>query len=239
MKQALKQLCKSLRLGYVMNHYEDIPFTSPEQYLYEVLLAEKKEREMGKVRRLLKKARFHQLKTLDDYTYESITFPVSLTKEKLQSLEFIQQKQNVLMLGAVGTGKTHLATALGIEACKQGCEVRFFRVADLVSLLQNKHQSGGLARFKREMEKCDLLILDELGFVPFHKDGSELFFHLISECYERNSVIVTSNLEFAQWTSVFGDNRLTGALIDRLIHHAHILAFTGESYRFGYALSGN
>jgi DNA replication protein DnaC len=238
MKQELKRLCKSLRLGYVMDHYEQLPFVNREQFLHAVLLAEKSEREMGKARRLMKKAKFHQMKTLDDYTFESITFPASLTEEQLCSMKFIESKQNLLMLGAVGTGKTHLATALGVEACKRGVNVRFFRVADLVSVLQSKHQTGSLQRFKRELDHCELLILDELGFVPFHRDGSELLFHLFSECYERNSVIVTSNLEFAQWTSVFGDNRLTAALIDRLVHHAHILAFSGDSFRLRHALSG-
>lgn len=239
MKQELKRLCKSLRLGYIMDHYEQLPFESREQFLYAVLLAEKNDREMGKARRLMKKAKFQQMKTLDDYTFESITFPASLSREQLCSMKFIEQKQNLLMLGAVGTGKTHLATALGVEACKQGINVRFFRVADLVSVLQSKHQAGTLQRFKRELDRCELLVLDELGFIPFHRDGSELLFHLLSECYERNSVIVTSNLEFGQWTSIFGDSRLTAALIDRLVHHAHILAFSGESYRLRNALSGH
>lgn len=238
MKKELEQLCKSLRLGYVMEHYEHLPFESRDQFLLAVLLAEKKQRELGKVKRLIQRAKFHQMKTLDHYTYESITFPPSLTKEHLTSLRFIERKENVLMLGTVGTGKTHLAIALGVEACKRGVNVRFFQIAELVSILQLKHQNGTLTRFKREMGKCELLILDELGFVPFHKDGSELLFHLISECYERNSVIITSNLEFGQWTSIFGDGRLTGALIDRLVHHAHILAFEGDSYRLKHALSG-
>jgi DNA replication protein DnaC len=238
MKEKLTRLCKELRLGYVMDHYESITFESKEQFLYAVLLAEKQEREMGKVNRLIKKAKFQQLKTLDEYTYESITFPSSITKERLSKVEFIRKKENILMLGEVGTGKTHLATALGIEACKHGYEVRFFRVSELVSILQLKHQNGSLQRFMNELSKCDLLILDELGFLPFHKDGSELLFQLISDCYERNSIIVTSNLEFGQWTSIFGDSRLTAAIIDRLVHHAHILPFTGESYRLKHALSG-
>ncbi|MCM3560268.1 ATP-binding protein, partial [Brevibacillus borstelensis] len=144
---------------------------------------------------------------------------------------------NAILLGPVGTGKTHLATAIGVEACKQGKKVRFYRVAELVSILQTKFHAGNLPRFQKELLDTDVLILDELGFVPFHKDGADLLFQLISECYERISIIVTSNLEFSQWNTVFGDNRLTAALIDRLVHHAHIVAFTGESYRLRHALS--
>jgi len=155
----------------------------------------------------------------------------------LKRASFVERKENAILLGPVGTGKTHLATAIGVEACKQGKKVRFYRVAELVSILQTKFQAGNLPRFQKELLDTDVLILDELGFVPFHKDGADLLFHLISECYERISIIVTSNLEFSQWNTVFGDNRLTAALIDRLVHHAHIVAFTGESYRLRHALS--
>jgi DNA replication protein DnaC len=237
LREQLKQLCKKLRLAYVMDHYESIPFTDREQFLYDILTAEKQEREMGKARRLMKKAGFGQVKTLDDYSFECITFPERMTAAGLLSHDFIQKRENILLLGAVGTGKTHLATALGIEACKKGHQVRFFRVADLVAILQAKFQNGTLTRFRKELGKCELLILDELGFIPFHRDGAELLFQVLSECYERNSVMVTSNLEFGQWNTVFGDNRLTAALIDRLVHHAHILAFTGESYRLRHAMS--
>ena len=130
-----------------------------------------------------------------------------------------------------------MGTALGVKACNIGYEVRFFRVADLVGQLEEALKEGTLHRLKRQIEKCDLLLLDELGYVPFQKQGSELLFHIIADCYEHKSVIVTSNLEFGQWNRVFGDNRLTSALVDRLVHHAHVIAFTGESYRLKNALS--
>ena len=151
-------------------------------------------------------------------------------------MAFLEKHENVLMLGAVGTGKTHLASALGILACTRGREVRFFRAVDLVNIMLEKHKAETLPRFLRELQKCEMLILDELGFVPFHQDGSELLFNVIADCYERRSVIVTSNLEFGQWKQIFGDNRLTAALIDRLVHHAHILAFTGDSIRLRQAM---
>ncbi|MBT9166341.1 MAG: Insertion sequence IS5376 putative ATP-binding protein [Chloroflexi bacterium] len=120
----------------------------------------------------------------------------------------------------------------------QGTSVRFFRSVDLANTLLEKHKNGSLARYMRELRRCELLILDEVGFVPLHRDGAELFFNVVADSYERCSVIVTSNLEFGQWTTVFGDTRLTTALVDRLVHHAHILGFTGESYRLRSALDG-
>lgn len=237
MREALKRACKTLHLAYVMDSYEAIEFEDKEQFLLHVLQAEIQHREENRLKRLLRKAAFTQLKTLQDYDFSAVTFPEHCTEVMLRDSCFLERKENVLMLGNVGCGKTHLATALGVEACRRGHTVRFFRVPDLVTILQEKHQNGTLARFQRELATCDLLILDEVGFVPFHQTGAELLFHVVSACYEHNSVIVTSNLEFGQWNTVFGDTRLTAALIDRLVHHAYILAFTGESFRLRHALS--
>lgn len=154
----------------------------------------------------------------------------------LRELEWLERKENLLLMGAVGTGKTHLATALGVEACRQGKAVQFYRASDLVAVLQKKFAAGTVSRFREKLKKVELLILDEVGYVPFSQTGSELLFNVIADCYERQSVIMTSNLEFGQWTSIFGDTKLTSALIARLVHHAHILSFTGESFRFKQAM---
>ena len=220
-----------------MDAYETAAFETKEQFLLSILQTEIRSREENRLKRLLKKAAFTQLKTLQDYDFDAVTFPENCTEVMLKDLCFLERKENVLMLGKVGTGKTHLATALGVEACRRGYTVRFFRVPDFVAILQEKRQNGTLARFQKELANCNLLILDEVGFVPFHQTGAELLFHVVSTCYERNSVIVTSNLEFGQWNAVFGDTRLTAVLIDRLVHHARILAFTGESFRLRHALS--
>jgi DNA replication protein DnaC len=197
-----------------------------------------KSRHTVKISRLIKKGKFRELKWLKTYQWsDQIHLPSTTTKEEICGLEFIKKKHNLMLLGAPGTGKTHLATALGLKACEQGMDVRFYRVADLVGDLEVALKQGKLQRIKRQIEKCDLLILDELGYVPFQKEGSELLFHIIADCYEKKSVIVTSNLEFGQWNRIFGDNRLTSALVDRLIHHAHVVAFTGESFRLKNALS--
>lgn len=236
--ELIQECCKKLRLGHVPKVYESLEFSSKEDFLLALLQEEMKARKSAKINRLIKKAGFSQQKTFADYELKSPeTFTDSLTLEELKDLVFMDRQENVMMLGSVGTGKSHLAIATGMEACQQGKIVRFFRVSDLVSTLLEKHQNGTLIRFMREMKKVDLLILDELGFIPFHKDGAELLFDLISESYETASVIVTTNLEFGQWNTVFGDKRLTAAIIDRLVHHAHILSFTGPSYRLTNALS--
>jgi DNA replication protein len=129
-----------------------------------------------------------------------------------------------------------MATALAVEACRKGISVEFFRVSELVETLKDKFNQGSIRRFKSKLKKTELLILDEVGYVPFDQVGSELLFNLIADCYERQSIIVTTNLEFGQWTSIFGDTRLTAALIDRIVHHASIISFPGDSNRLAEAL---
>jgi DNA replication protein DnaC len=128
-------------------------------------------------------------------------------------------------------GKTHLATAVALKACQKGKNVRFFTAAGLANQLLEKYQKGSLNNFLGTLKKVELIVVDEIGFVPLYKDGAELLFQVISDCYERRSLIITSNLEFSQWNTIFGDNRLTAAIVDRLIHHSHIFVFTGGSYR--------
>ncbi|MEC3018359.1 IS21-like element helper ATPase IstB [Bacillus cereus] len=234
----LQDACKSLHLSYIIDHYDEISFETKEQFLRDIFNIEIESRQTKKVANLIKKAKFRELKWLKNYEWsEQIHLPSTTSQEHICELRFFEGKQNLLLLGSPGTGKTHLATALGLKACEQGYQVKFFRVADLVGLLEEALKQGNLTRIKKQIEACDLLILDELGYVPFQKQGAELLFHIIADCYEQKSVIVTSNLEFGQWNRIFGDNRLTSALVDRLVHHAHIIAFTGESYRLRNALS--
>lgn len=149
---------------------------------------------------------------------------------------FLPAKENLIFLGAVGTGKTHLATAIALKACQEGHKVRFFTAASLANLLLEKNSKGTMNSFMGSLKKVELIVVDELGFVPLSKDAAELMFQVISECYERKSLIITSNLEFSGWNTVLGDNRLTAALIDRLVHHSHIVIFSGESYRLQQSL---
>ena len=237
MTQTLAEMCRQLRLAHII---EALELRNDEQLIRlteEILSAELEDRKRSKLNKLVHQAMFPHIKTFDGYIYDSVGFPASCNRDKLQSLEWIKKKENILMLGAVGTGKTHMAIALGVLACQKGMGVQFYRAAELVSILQEKFGQGLLTRFQSKLKKADLLILDEVGYVPFSQTGSELLFNVIADCYEQQSVIVTSNLEFGQWTSIFGDNKLTAALIDRLVHHAHILTFTGESFRLKEAMS--
>ena len=140
-------------------------------------------------------------------------------------------RENILLVGSPGTGKTHLATALGIEACGRGKKVRFFRVTELITQMMEAREERVLARLKGQLAKLDLLILDELGYVPASKLGAELLFDVISAAYERTSLIVTTNLPFERWVEVLGCERLTGATLDRLTHRCHVLEANGQSYR--------
>ncbi len=234
----IQDYCKKLKLAYIGEAYHHIEAETREEFLLKLLEIELHSRQTAKMERLVKKAGFSNHKTLEDYDSSlSITLPPSIMLDELKNLSFLEKKENVMMVGTVGTGKSHFSTALGVEACRHGKEVRFYRVGDLVSKLLEKHHNGSINRFLRDLKKADLVILDELGFIPFHKDGAELLFSVIAECYEQTSIIVTSNLEFGQWNTVFGDKHLTAAIIDRLVHHAHILSFSGESYRLRNALS--
>ena len=145
--------------------------------------------------------------------------------------EYIVNRESIILIGQPGTGKTHLTTALGIVACQMGKKVRFYRVSDLITQLLEAREERQLIRLKKSIALLEVLILDELGYVPASKAGSELFFDIISQAYERTSVIVTTNLPFEQWTEVLGNARLTGAVLDRLTHRCHILEASGESYR--------
>ena len=230
MTEQIEQYMRTLKLGGLAKEWRSVSYC--EQYVKELLELELREREVNRINRMVKTAGFQVIKTLEDFVWNrNIELPSGLTQEYMVELDFLKGKENLIFLGSVGTGKTHLATAIALKACQQGRHVRFFTAASLANLLLERNNKGTLNAFLGTLRKAELLVIDEIGFVPLHKDAAELLFQVISDCYERKSLIITSNLEFSQWNTVFGDNRLTAALIDRLIHHSHIVVFSGESYR--------
>jgi DNA replication protein DnaC len=207
-----------------------------ERYLLALTEAEAHAREANAERKRIAKARFPALKSLDSFEFAAIP---SLNKQAVLELtkgHYLEAKENVILVGPTGTGKTHISIALGIAACRQGKRVRFTTAAGLINELIEAQAQLRLSKLEAAVLKLDLLIVDEVGFVPFSKTGAELLFGVLTERHERGSVLVTTNLDFASWTDVFGDARLTGALLDRLTHRCHIIEFQGDSYRFKESL---
>lgn len=233
---------KQLRLPAVARHYAAMARDaqdrnlSHEEYLLALLEQEARTREENQRQQRLKKATFPMAKTLDLFEFHLIP---SLSKTKVLALskgEFVAKHQNVLLIGNSGTGKTHIAAALGMALVQGGYRVRFVTAHALVEELLIAKEERRLLHFEKQWMKYDAVICDELGYVPFTKMGAELLFQFFSARHERGSMIVTSNLDFGDWVQLFGDDKLTAALLDRLTHHAHILLMNGDSYRFRQTL---
>jgi DNA replication protein DnaC len=208
-----------------------------DEFLLDLTGAELQARAESRLNRRIKESRFPILKPLETFDLAAVPdLDIRLFRE-IAGGGYIQERRNVIFLGRSGTGKTHMATALGIEACKQNFRTRFVTCYGLVNELVEARQERTLQRLIQKYVRCDLLVLDELGYIPFSKEGSELLFQVLAERHEKGSVIITTNLGFADWTRVFGDATMTAALLDRLTHKAHIIHCSWESYRLKQSLN--
>lgn len=231
MEAQIKEYAKRLKLSWIPLNYKTIKAATHEEYLLKLFEYEIQQREERKINLLIQQATLPKVAG-KPFEWEDIQMAPGLNREYVLQGEFIEKQENLIFYGGVGTGKTFLSTLIALNAIqKQGKRVKFFTAAALVNALLEANEKGLLGRFFKQIEKLDLLIIDELGYIPLHKQGAELLFQIISMCYETRSLIVTTNLQFGQWNHVFGDPILKEAVIDRLIHHSHLLFFNGDSRR--------
>ena len=233
----LQHHLKTLKLPTVLREYAKLASQCAAegldhvQFLARLVELELIDRERRTIERRIKAAKFPAVKSLDSFDFKAIPSLNKVQVLELARCEWIDRRENVISLGPSGTGKTHVALGLGLAACQKGLSVGFITAAALVHELIEARDERRLLRLQKQLTNHKLLIIDELGFVPLSKTGAELLFELISQRYERGATLITSNLPFDEWTEVFGSERLTGALLDRLTHHVTILEMNGESYR--------
>jgi len=232
---------KALKLPTFLREYDKLARQCAAEgvdharYLLRLTELEIIDRERRTVERRIKEARFSAVKSLDSFDFTVIPSLNKTLVLELARSEYVARRENVIALGNSGTGKTHIALGLGLAACQKGLAVGFTTAAALVNELHEAHDEKRLLRLQRQLAGYKLLIIDELGYVPLSQTGAELLFEVFSQRYERGSIMVTSNLPFDEWTGVFGSERLTGALLDRLTHHVHILELNGDSFRLKHS----
>lgn len=238
----LSEHLKQLKLTAILRHYPPLARQARENgwdyedFLLSLTESEIQARSDNRLKRRIRDARFPILKTMENFDFDAAPDLDRRLMRDLTSGSYIQERKNIIFAGKTGTGKTHLATALGLEACRQGVRTRFATGAGLVNELIEARSERMINRFIQKTSRFGLLILDELGYVPFSREGAQLLFQVLADRYERASVIITTNLGFADWTQLFGDPTLTAALLDRLTHKAHIILCNWESYRLKESL---
>jgi len=238
MNMLLRSNLKQLRLPAMTAEFEKLAREAAaanesfEQYLLRLTELEIAARASNAMQSRVRQAGFPTSKDFDTFDFAAVP---ALSKPKVLELargEWIEQRSNICLVGSPGTGKTHLATALGLAACRQGKRVRFFTAAALVSRLEEAQKQYQVDRLLAQLDRADLLICDELGYLSFSRGAADLLFRVFADRYERRSLLVTSNLAFSEWGQVFQGERMTAALLDRLTHRCHIFEMNGESFRF-------
>ncbi|MGG1940427.1 IS21-like element helper ATPase IstB [Paenibacillus polymyxa] len=228
LRSEISAFCKKLVLSQrAITLCETKATPKQKEFLHRVLAEEMESWERSRRSRLMSRAGFPVYKTLDGYARHGVKQPTSPQWSDLAEGTFIQGRRNLLLYGPVGTGKTRLAIATGLRACELGMTVKFYTVAELVMRLAEAKRAGTLMRLMTEIQRTHLLILDEWGYIPVDKEGSQLLFRVIADSYESRSLVITTNLEFSKWGSAFTDDQMAAAMIDRLAHHGHLLVFEG------------
>ncbi|MBA3007777.1 MAG: IS21-like element helper ATPase IstB [Proteobacteria bacterium] len=240
LRENLKSLMLSTMARGLEGHLRQAKEHGPgyDEFLLDLTVAEIMARTENRLSRRVREAKFPLVKTMEGFDFDlTPDLDIRLVRE-LSGCDYVKERRNIIFLGRSGTGKTHLATALGVEACKNNYRTRFVSCYTLVNELIEARQDKDLQRLIQRYSRYELLILDELGYIPFSREGSELLFQVLAERQEKGSVIITTNLGFADWTQVFGDPVMTAALLDRLTNKAHIVNCQWESYRLKQSLKG-
>lgn len=219
-----------------VEHFLENASAAQAECVIELISFEQGVREKNKRDRLFRKAGFPQIKSFTDYDFAQLGLPEGYGKEDIMSLDYIYAAEDFVFYGQTGRGKTHLAIAIGIACVNRGLACRFFTTAELVIALVRAKREQRLDLFLKDLIKADLIILDEFGYVPIDIEGARLLFQVISDCYERRSLIITTNIEFSKWGTVLGDDKLASAVIDRIVHHGRLIEFSGPSHRMDTAL---
>lgn len=215
--------------------YKTIEAETNEDFLISLLRVVVEERDIERKNRYLKQAGFDVIKTFANYSFDYVQLPEELSVDDLKECTFIENKQNLILFGKPGTGKTHLATAIGVEACRKGHRVAYYKTSRLVNDLVEAMASKNLKSIWKKLLNAKLVILDEWGYIPFEKTGTQLLFEVISECYEQRSVVITTNLPFNEWNTIFYDEKLTNAILDRMVHHGYLILHNGPSFRLAHS----